>query len=621
MTFGGPVLGLLTLVAWLVGGASTTERAAELITKGRPEEALALVDAALKEEKAPSRALLAMRAAALHRMKRHREETELIRTRLDPSAPESLHPLVVESLFEDFGRTEDASLRDLLRRLPPDPLRSQAAAIAKGSRGPGQWGALRFLDSENAEHLVDLAAHGGQAARAHRRQLRRSGARGARRRSSSGRSREAVWPGRGIRGAAAAPANAWRRGAKLEIATRSWLHGVDLHRRVRKSTLRGSFVNRFSKVVCLLTPSLFWGCGPSGLSFKPSNLPADLALAATEDIIINSESCGPRAEIDTDSGEISCFEPGVFDPKFTYTAHKAVKQSDNSEVTVFVGRNVRVDANNELQIQGGKPLILVALGTMTIGGRITAINAITKYGGEGGGASEPSGSRVMGLGGGGGNPSAADAAGAGGASFCGIGGKGGDDTSPAITGGAGGTAYGTPELVPLKAGSSGGKNGNHSGAGGGGVQLVAGTSIEVQAGAYITMAGRGGGWFGNGAGSGGAILMESETITIAGTLAANGGGGGGGSSAGGENGADGTPNATAAPGGVAGAGGGLGGAGSAGDDIAGAAGQTVAGQAGGGGGGAGRIRLNTKSGTATVSGVISPSTNTACATQGTVTPK
>lgn len=42
------------------------------------------------------------------------------------------------------------------------------------------------------------------------------------------------------------------------------------------------------------------------------------------------------------------------------------------------------------------------------------------------------------------------------------------------------------------------------------------------------------------------------------------------------------------------------------------------GSGGGGGGGAGRIRINTKSSQATVSGVVSPATSTPCVTQGTV---
>ena len=40
--------------------------------------------------------------------------------------------------------------------------------------------------------------------------------------------------------------------------------------------------------------------------------------------------------------------------------------------------------------------------------------------------------------------------------------------------------------------------------------------------------------------------------------------------------------------------------------------------AGAGGGGAGRIRINTKSGQAVITGKVSPATTTPCATQGTL---
>jgi uncharacterized membrane protein len=80
-----------------------------------------------------------------------------------------------------------------------------------------------------------------------------------------------------------------------------------------------------------------------------------------------------------------------------------------------------------------------------------------------------------------------------------------------------------------------------------------------------------------------------------------------------------TANATLAAGGKKGIGPSSGGDGSAGATILGTGGAFTAGNAAGaGGGGAGRIRINTKSDTATLSGTISPATSTACATQGTV---
>jgi hypothetical protein len=82
-----------------------------------------------------------------------------------------------------------------------------------------------------------------------------------------------------------------------------------------------------------------------------------------------------------------------------------------------------------------------------------------------------------------------------------------------------------------------------------------------------------------------------------------------------QSGADATANAVAAAGAVP-----YGGAGSAGSTINGSAGSGGAsnGQNGGGGGGAGRIRINTSSGSATITGIVSPSMSTSCATQGTL---
>ena len=80
-----------------------------------------------------------------------------------------------------------------------------------------------------------------------------------------------------------------------------------------------------------------------------------------------------------------------------------------------------------------------------------------------------------------------------------------------------------------------------------------------------------------------------------------------------------TPNAIAAAGGKAGVGPSSGGSGSAAASVNGMAGAFTAGNAaGGGGGGAGRIRINTSSGQATLSGTLSPAASTACATQGAV---
>jgi len=361
-------------------------------------------------------------------------------------------------------------------------------------------------------------------------------------------------------------------------------------------------------------------CGPA-FSFHPSNLPPTFNFAATDDFVFGSGGCGPRAELDTDTGEIRCFGSGggAFTVPFQATLTKNIVQSDTTPLMVFAGRNITINAGTEVQLRGDRPAVLLALGNMTIAGRITAQDAITQYAGQGGGFSEPAGAGPQqGLGPGGGH--AVSGAGAGGGSYCGTGGKGGDDTGTPTTGANGGAAYGSANLMPLRGGSSGGLQGNHSGAGGGALHIAASGRIDLTADAVINMGGLGGGWFGNGGGSGGAVLIEADTVSIAGKIGANGGAGGGGAPAGGTDGANATADAVAALGGAGGAGGSAGGVGSAGTQLSGAAAAAVSGQPGGGGGGAGWIRINSRSGAADVTGLLSPGLTTTCATNGTVAP-
>ncbi|HEY8207341.1 MAG TPA: hypothetical protein VIG99_07670 [Myxococcaceae bacterium] len=371
-------------------------------------------------------------------------------------------------------------------------------------------------------------------------------------------------------------------------------------------------------IVCALAVFAV-ACGPS-FSFRPSNLPATFNFAATDTMLFGSGGCGPRAELDTDTGAVRCFDSGGggFATPFNAAITSTIVQSDTTPLMVFVGRDITINLGTEVQLRGNRPAVLVALGNMTIAGRITAQNSISKYAGEGGGFSDPTSEPSQGNGPGGGL--AVTGAGAGGASYCGVGGKGGNDTATPTTGAAGGPTYGTQDLIPLRGGSSGGKQGNHSGAGGGALQLVASGTLNITADAAINMGGLGGGWFGNGGGSGGAVLIEGDTVTIAGKIAANGGGGGGGAPPGGGDGDNGTADLTAAAGGAGGAGGSPGGAGSAGATIDGAAVASISGQPGGGGGGAGRIRINSRTGAPTLTGQLSPAASTVCTSTGMVTP-
>ncbi len=107
-------------------------------------------------------------------------------------------------------------------------------------------------------------------------------------------------------------------------------------------------------------------------------------------------------------------------------------------------------------------------------------------------------------------------------------------------------------------------------------------------------------------------------MTVAGTLTANGGGGGdyvaGDDSPGNNGNFATTPSSPAAGAGAAG------GAGGAGTVVNGANGTYISAtpDVGAGGGGAGWIRINTESGMASVTGIVSPALTSKCGTQGTL---
>jgi hypothetical protein len=341
------------------------------------------------------------------------------------------------------------------------------------------------------------------------------------------------------------------------------------------------------------------------LGFKPSNVDlTGLDLSKVKDITITSTN-------NFVNGETGTFGFVAAD-QFVF---KAITLSNSNRLGLFVVKSLRVEANSTFSIMGVLPIVIVALDTITIAGSYDA-----RPGLGGGAVLTTPNSKGAGPGGGpGGTATGAMIYAGSGASFCGVGGAG------ALQGGgtpnSKGTGYGTPDLVPLLAGSSGGSATSAGGSGGGAIQLSAGKSITVIAGGLISVPG-GGGTFGGssaynqepgGGGSGGALLLEAPTVTIAGTLAANGGGGGQGNGDAGENG-----KATADPalGGRKGSDS-FGGNGGAGDTPDGTDGTVGGGQpAGGGGGGAGRIRINTTTGTASVTGTVSPSAKTSCLSQG-----
>jgi len=264
------------------------------------------------------------------------------------------------------------------------------------------------------------------------------------------------------------------------------------------------------------------------------------------------------------------------------------------EVCVITGSSIDVDASIIASITGPRPLMLVALDTITVSGVIDVSSRLRGQVGAGALDMCAAGAGAsMNSGGGGG----------GGGGFGGDGADGGLGAQGAPPG-KGSLGLQTPMFLRPGCGAGVGGDGSATGSGGigglpgGVVYLVAVNPIDIRGAVLASGAGGAGAnqnggnrGAGGGGGSGGLIALESQTISVEGTLQANGGGGGGGGDAGqGMDGADGTtqPFDSPAVGGMSEAPGkgGRGGSGGAGNNPAQPGLMPVQGGGGGGGGGA-----------------------------------
>jgi hypothetical protein len=308
-----------------------------------------------------------------------------------------------------------------------------------------------------------------------------------------------------------------------------------------------------------------------------------------------------------------------------------VMQPDNSAVAVLSVDGLAIDAGATVRVVGPKPLLVVAWSTALIDGVLDAGSHIgmTSLGANanilcGGGTAGIDGSNATQNGGSGGG---------GGGGLQGPGGHGGSGgAAPPVAGGAGGAARNVAEAhAAIHGGCPGGASGMaggiavspatpatqaRGGAGGGAVWLVAHDSIAIAGSISANGAGGSGAQIGSvcgggGGGSGGSVALEAPSVTISGTLTANGGGGGGGGAVtdAGNNGADGKPDVVAAPGGAIAAKG-CGRPGGAGSVLATLAGSDAPGAdscgGGGGGGGAGFLVIASPGFTATGTARVSP---------------
>ena len=219
-------------------------------------------------------------------------------------------------------------------------------------------------------------------------------------------------------------------------------------------------------------------------------------------------------------------------------------------INIPAGVTVTFTKNND-----NTPVYILATGDVTIAGTIS-VNGTNPsgiypgqsgpggFGGGVGGTYSLAGGK--GLGPGGGNPgivSGGYGLGAGGAGFGGVGAMGGGSGGG---GGTGGAAYSNDQILPMIGGSGGGggggsgnssyRNGGGGGGGGGGAIVIASSGTITVTGS-ITANGKngagGGGYYasGGGGGSGGAIKLMADRITGEGTISASGGSGGPGGAA------------------------------------------------------------------------------------------
>jgi hypothetical protein len=346
--------------------------------------------------------------------------------------------------------------------------------------------------------------------------------------------------------------------------------------------------------------------------FRPSNIPGDLlATPPAGPFIVDRGLCPSGAvnvqiDVDVDKGTIAGCSGLAADPSSLF---RQTRQADGSPLAVLFATKVVIGPEVVVTLHGSSPFALIATETIEVAGRLEG--AAHGYQGLLGSHSGLSGRKGDGMGPGAG--AGASVGGGGGGGFCGRGGDGGQ-------GNRGGGQNASAALVPLVGGSSGG-NGQvwYAGAGGGAIELVAARAITITGSGVVHAGGAGGEHEGGGGGSGGAILLEAPAVAVAGILAVNGGGGG----SGGLFGDDAHPNDEPAPGGAAiRLNTGEGGTGSAGLTLDGAPGNPnptfVDGTfSGGGGGGAGYIRINGRD--VRVTGILSPTFGTPCATQGVLT--
>jgi hypothetical protein len=130
------------------------ERAARrLLDQQRGSEALQVIDDAGDRAKTP--AMIMLRAAALHQVNRHDDETEMFAS-VTPREGVPLELHLVRGLCEDFGQKGSAAVRKLIAAWPRSSALPVLQRVASAQPGKAQWGALRLTDLEYAGQGLKL---------------------------------------------------------------------------------------------------------------------------------------------------------------------------------------------------------------------------------------------------------------------------------------------------------------------------------------------------------------------------------------------------------------------------------------------------------------------------------
>lgn len=151
---GGAVL--LALIGGIVVATSGSAKreARKLIERRQPMQAMEIIGKAQRKLSAPDPELTALKVAGLHLADAHADEAALFKSL--GGADEALDPLVLSGLVEDFSKKEDQGLRTLLRGLPAKRLHPVLEAFVLEPLSARQWGALRYLDLEEAAGHLSL---------------------------------------------------------------------------------------------------------------------------------------------------------------------------------------------------------------------------------------------------------------------------------------------------------------------------------------------------------------------------------------------------------------------------------------------------------------------------------